>query len=280
MCRAQRRIDVDQPGRVCYNGTVPDLDLRERPLLINLAARLSPAKCADCGARHVGLCDALSDGDLQLLASVADRVSLPAGKVFVEEGAPARHFYNINYGTVRLFKGLPDGRRQITGFMGVGHFLGLKVSGPAAAPGHYVFSAEAIGEVHLCRFTRASLLAKLSQFPALERKLLDVATHELVIAQEQMLLLGRKTAVERVASFLLAWADRMSLCPAGIPAQKLTVDLPMTRMDLADYLGVTMETVSRALSQLKKAGLIELPHIHEVVLLAPRKLAALAGAEI
>jgi CRP/FNR family transcriptional regulator len=95
-----------------------------------------------------------------------------------------------------------------------------------------------------------------------------------------MLLLGRKTAVERVASFLLAWAERMALCPAGIPAQKMTVDLPMSRMDLADYLGVTMETVSRALSQLKKRGLIELPHIHEVVLLAPRKLAALAGAEI
>jgi CRP/FNR family transcriptional regulator len=262
--------------------------LHDRPLLINLADRagaISAAKCADCGARHIGLCDALSDDDLQLLAAAAERVTLPPGKVFVEEGTQAKHFYNINFGTVRLFKALPDGRRQITGFMGVGHFLGLKVSGPASAPGHYVFSAEAIGEVRLCRFTRASLLPKMTQFPALERKLLDVATHELVIAQEQMLLLGRKTAVERVASFLLAWADRMALCleppgPAGIPARKLTIDLPMSRMDLADYLGVTMETVSRALSQLKKAGLIELPHTHEVVLLAPGNLAALAAAEI
>jgi CRP/FNR family transcriptional regulator len=259
---------------------VPDLHLRERPLLINLAARPSPDKCADCGARHAGLCDALWDDDLQRLANAADLVTLPPGKLFVEEGTPAKYFYNINLGTVRLFKALPDGRRQITGFMGVGHFLGLKVSGTAASPGHYVFSAEAIGEVQICRFTRANLLTKFTEFPALERKIFDAVTHELVIAQEQMLLLGRKTAVERVASFLLSWADLTALCPAGIPAQKLTVALPMSRMDLADYLGVTMETVSRALSQLKKAGLIDLPHSHKVVLLAPRKLAALAGAEI
>jgi len=255
------------------------LQPRGGPMLINLAGRASADKCTDCGARHIGLCDALSDDDLQLLANAAQRITLPPGQVFVEEGTPALHFYNINFGTVRLFKALPDGRRQITGFMGAGHFLGLKVSGPAAAPGHYVFSAEAIGEVRLCRFTRAGLLPKLTEFPALERKLLDVATHELIIAQDQMLLLGRKTAVERVASFLLAWADRMALFPAGIQEGKLTVELPMNRMDLADYLGVTIETISRALGQLKKSGLVALPHAHEVVLLAPRKLAALAGAE-
>jgi CRP/FNR family transcriptional regulator len=259
---------------------VLDLHPRERPLLINLADRPSAAKCADCGARHVGLCDALSDDDLQLLAAAAQRVTLAPGQVFVEEGTAARHFYNINHGTVRLFKALPDGRRQITGFMGVGHFFGLKVSGPASEPGHYVFSAEAIGEVRLCRFTRKDLLLKLTQFPALERKLLDVATHELVVAQEQMLLLGRKTAIERVATFLLAWAERRELCHGETSANKITLDLPMTRVDLADYLGVTIETVSRALGKLKTSGLIALPQANEVVLLAPRKLAALAGAEI
>jgi CRP/FNR family transcriptional regulator len=256
---------------------VGDLHLHDRPLFKDLAHKASAAKCMDCGARHVGLCDALCDFDMQTLAGAVQRLTLPPGKILVEEGTPALHFYNITSGTVRLFKALPDGR-QITGFMGAGHLLGLKVSGPAAEPGHYVFSAEAIGEVHICRFTRASLLPKLTQFPALERKLLDVATHELMAAHEQMLLLGRKTAIERVASFLLAWADRMALFPDGIPEGKLTLDLPMNRMDLADYLGVTIETISRALGQLKKRGLIELPHIHEVVLLAPRKLAALAEA--
>jgi CRP/FNR family transcriptional regulator len=274
-------LDVDQIPACWYNSVVPDVNLQHRPLLINLANRPNPGQCADCGARHIGLCNALSDHDLELLAGIAQRVTLPPGKVFIEEGSPAGHFYNINFGTIRLFKALPDGRRQITGFMGAGHFLGLKVSGSSAAPGHYMFSAEAIGEVHLCRFNRTSLMASLTQFPALERKLLDVATHELVVAQDQMLLLGRKTALERVASFLLAWAVQQALCAADhLPETTLNVALPMSRTDLADYLGVTIETISRALSQLKRDGLIEVPNSHEVILLHPRRLAALAEAEI
>ncbi len=260
---------------------MPDIYPQYHPVLINLANRPKSGKCADCGARHIGMCDTLSDDDLELLANTAQRITLAPGQMFIEEGSPAGHFYNINSGTVRLYKALPDGRRQITGFMGAGHFLGLKVSGSSAMPGHYVFSAEAINEVQLCRFNRTALLAKLSQFPRLERKLLDVAVHELVIAQEQMLLLGRKTALERVASFLLAWAAWQELCPAGgLPETMLNMSLPMSRMDLADYLGVTIETISRALGQLKRDGLIAIPAAQHVILLQPRRLAALADAAI
>ncbi len=247
-------------------------------LLINLADRRTPSKCDDCGARHIGLCDALSDDDLKFLANIAQRVRVPAGRMFVEEGSDAGYFFNINQGTARLSKSLPDGRRQITGFMDTGHFIGLAVSGQAPGPRVYAFSAEAMDEVHLCRFSRTALTAKFVEFPALERKLLDVASHELVVAQEQMLLLGRKTAIERVASFLLSWAVRMAMCPAGvIPAGAVTMKLLMTRMDIADYLGLTIETVSRSLSQLKRDGLIDLDQPHAVTLLEPRKLAELAN---
>jgi CRP/FNR family transcriptional regulator len=222
----------------------------------------TPEQCRDCSARHIGMCDVLSDADLSVLAHVATRITLPAGKVFIEEGDPARYFYDINRGDVRVFKSLADGRRQITGFMGVGHFLGL------AAAGKYAFTAEAINEVHLCRFERVAIKNVFDEFPALERRLLDVATHELVIAQEQMLLLGRKTALERVAGFLLSWAENY----AHDGSEKLTMPLPMSRMDLADYLGLTIETVSRSLSQLKRDGLISFADAHAVTLLKRHRL--------
>lgn len=251
-----------------------DVPFARRPITLNPVNSPTPGQCGDCEARHVGLCDALCDEDLGFLARVAQRVVIPAGKTFIDEGSPASHFYDINHGDVRVFKSLADGRRQITGFMGIGHFLGLALSG------QYAFSAEAITDVKLCRFDRGPLLEVFAEFPALERKLLDVATHEMVIAQEQMLLLGRKTAIERVSSFLISWSERSTSCPAGTlntAAEKLS--LPMSRTDLADYLGLTTETVSRSFSQLKRDGLIAFTDVHEVTLLKPRRVAALTAGE-
>jgi CRP/FNR family transcriptional regulator len=158
--------------------------------------------------------------------------------------------------------------------MGVGQFLGLSVSG------RYAFSAEAIENVEICRFDRVEMRQVFDDFPALERRLLEVTTHELVIAQDQMMLLGRKTAAERVASFLLSWAERQESCPAGqkIPTE-FVLPLPMTRMDLADCLGLTVETVSRSLNQMKRDGLIDLSTPHEVVLNKPRHLRRMAEGE-
>jgi CRP/FNR family transcriptional regulator len=222
----------------------------------------TPEQCRDCSARHIGMCDVLSDADLSVLAHVAQRVSLPAGKIFIEEGDPAKYFYDINQGDVRVYKSLADGRRQITGFMGVGHFLGLAVGGK------YAFTAEAMNDVQLCRFERGAIKSVFDEFPALERRLLDVATHELVVAQEQMLLLGRKTALERVAGFLLSLAENY----AHDNSEPVTMPLPMSRMDLADYLGLTIETVSRSLSQLKRDKLIFFVDAHAVTLLKKHRL--------
>jgi CRP/FNR family transcriptional regulator len=244
-----------------------------RMATINIAGAPSFDQCQDCGARHVGICDALSDDDLAFLARVAQRVTVVSGKRFIEETEPANYFYNINAGTVRVFKSLPDGRRHIIGFMSTGQFLGLGTSG------HFAFSAEAMGEVKLCRFDRKSLTEVFAEFPALERRLLSIATHELTMAHEQMLLLGRKTARERVASFIMGWAEHTQLCPAGgEPAPGTAVVLPMSRGDLADYLGLTIETVSRCLTVMKKQGLIGLDQLHVVLLLKPRKLAEIAAA--
>ena len=230
-----------------------------RPLVVEKTA-VEP--CATCAARPFSVCSAIDERDLSRLAALAHPFTVEPGRSFIEEGDPAEHFFNVTIGTAKLFKMLPDGRRQITGFAGMGHFLGLAVSSS------YAFGAEAVDPMRVCRFSRNKLRTLLEDFPALERRLLEAASNELVAAQEQMLLLGRKTARERVASFLVARADSQSLQPAYCThvSRPSTVWLPMTRSDIADYLGLTIETVSRTFTRLRAERLVETPSASEVVI--------------
>lgn len=225
-----------------------------------------PDPCAHCDARHASVCNAIPDAQMARLASTATVLEAAPGTTFIDEGEPAANFFNVTRGTAKLFKLLPDGRRQITGFVGVGHFLGLAVSDT------YAFSAEAIDHVRYCRFSRQRLRALLDDFPLMEKRLLEVASNELVAAQEQMLLLGRKTARERLASFLAAQSR------LGAPCQhpRTRFALPMTRGDIADYLGLTIETVSRTLTKLRAEGLIDIPSPTEVLVRSHAALERLA----
>jgi CRP/FNR family transcriptional regulator len=234
----------------------PEGQTMHRPLPIRLLPGHATEPCASCGARGQSVCSAIDDQHLGRLAAVAVMRDINKGDTFIEEGTPARDFFNITRGTVKLFKLLPDGRQQVTGFAGIGHFLGLAVSDT------YAFSAEAIEPVQLCRFSRPKLREVLHDFPALEERLLQTACNELVEAQEQMLLLGRKTARERVATFLVA------RCHAALPCGPSEhVALPMTRSEIADYLGLTIETVSRTFSRFKAEKRIATPSNSEVVIL-------------
>lgn len=222
--------------------------------------------CAHCDARLHSVCNAIPDPDIARLAAVAVVGHAAPGSCFIEEGEPANAFFNITAGTAKLFKLLPDGRRQITGFVGVGHFLGLAVSST------YAFSAEAIEPVRYCRFSRPRLRTLLDDYPAMEHRLLQVASNELVAAQEQMLLLGRKTARERLASFLMAQSRQGSACQTA----RGRFALPMTRGDIADYLGLTIETVSRTLTKLRSEGMIEIPSSTDIVIRDREGLESLA----
>lgn len=221
--------------------------------------------CAICEARAVSVCSAIPDADMGRLAALAQVNEAPAGSSFIREGEPADCFFNITAGTAKLYKLLPDGRRQITGFVGAGHFLGLAVSET------YAFSAEAIEPVRFCRFSRPKLRHLLDDFPLMEQRLLEVAANELVAAQEQMLLLGRKTARERLASFLLMQSGQG--LPCGHSRSRFT--LPMTRADISDYLGLTIETVSRSLTRLRNEGMIDV-FGNEVLILDRTALTSLA----
>ena len=178
-----------------------------RPLAILQGAQ----PCSTCPARSASVCAAIEDKDLERLAALAVPVAVPDGQTFITESDSAESFFNVTAGTAKLFKLLPDGRRQITGFASAGTFLGLAVSSS------YAFSAEAIEQLQVCRFSRTRLRRLLDDFPAMEKRLLEVASNELVAAQEQMLLLGRKTARERVASFLLVRVPQMRVPQMRVP---------------------------------------------------------------
>lgn len=222
--------------------------------------------CDSCGARPLSVCGSIEDDDLGRLDAIAEHISVAAGEVLIREGDPATHVFNITSGSVRVYKLLADGRRQIIGFLFAGDFLGL------ATGDTYVFSAEAVESAGACRFRKRQYRALIHDCPTLETALLDRANHELVAARNQMVLLGRKTALERIATFLLD-------LPARDPARANAtghVHLPMTRAEIADYLGLTIETVSRVLTRLKTRGVIRLISLNEIRIEQPDLLRQLA----
>jgi len=207
-----------------------------------------PSPCAACSIRHLSICAALEDSEVQDMAAITTTLEVGAGEPLIDEGQPAVHVFNVTSGAIKVYKLLVDGRRQMTGFIFPGDFLGL------ANDETYAYSAEAVIASTVCRFPRRKLEAVLTKYPKMERRLLGVASHELAAAQEQMLLLGRKNAREKIASFLLMLSRRAA--QRGLPADPIFV--PMSRNDIGDYLGLTTETVSRTFSDLKSKGIIVL----------------------
>jgi len=205
--------------------------------------------CQNCSIRQLTMCGALAPAELDHMERIVAHKHMARGHQLFEENQPSDHVYSLSEGAMRLFKLLPDGRRQIIGFALPGDFLGL------ASHNKNTYSAEAIADAAVCRFRRDDLAAVLRQFPQLEHRLLGMANDALAAAQEQMVLLGRKTPIEKVASFLLTLSKRLQRLgrPAG------AINLPMTRADIADFLGLTVETVSRSFTKLKNARAISLP---------------------
>ncbi len=219
----------------------------------------SPDHCASCSARTISICRALPHPELRRLAQCGTDKGYEPGATLVLQGDRAEAVFNVVEGVAMLFKLLADGRRQVLGFLMKGDFIGL-AEGP-----EYGFSAQAVTTVQVCRFPRPEFRRFLLKTPALEEELLSRASSELIAAQTHLTLLGRKTAMERVTSFLLDTARRS----ARLGASPDLVHLAMTRGDIADYLGLTTETVSRTISMLKRVRAIQLLD-HGMVRLAAR----------
>jgi CRP/FNR family nitrogen fixation transcriptional regulator len=197
---------------------------------------------------------------LVALERIGSRRNLARDEEIYGEGDTSNCWYKVVAGTVRISKLLADGRRHIAEFCFSGDCFGFDNTTER------LYSAEAVGDVVVMRFPRAATDRLIDENPQLARRLCDMMLRDLAHAQTRMLLLGRMTAVERVASFLVEMFDRRDA--------KRAVELPMSRTDIADYLGLTIETVCRVLSAFKRAGTIAIPTPHRIELCDRRTLEA------
>jgi CRP/FNR family nitrogen fixation transcriptional regulator len=202
-------------------------------------------------------------GDLSHTRVSSVEYKYSRGTEIYGEAEPADYIYQVIEGAVRSHKLLSDGRRQIGSFHLIGDIFGLENGC------FHRFTTEAIVDTRVRLVKRESLERVASTDSAIVRSMLSMTTDNLQHAENHMLLLGRKTSLERVAAFLLEMHRRLS--PAGVIA------LPMSRRDIADYLGLTIETVSRALTALKKKELLKFlgQTQREIVVLDPAGLAEL-----
>jgi CRP/FNR family transcriptional regulator len=237
------------------------------------ARRLEPLPqghpCQGCEVRDKAVCGVLDCARLEEFRNLGWTLRLASGQVLFHEGDPATRVFTLTKGTLKLYKLLVDGRRQVTGFLHPGDFLGISIDD------EHAFSAEALEDAQLCWFPRSRFDDFVEDEVTMERELYRMAAHELAAAQQQFVLLGRKTATERLASFLLMLAKRAEMSN-GVGAGM--VRLPMSRSDIADYLGLTKETVSRVISALKRDRIIRLETLDVIQVLDRDRLEQLAEA--
>lgn len=224
--------------------------------------------CFGCAVRACAVCADLDSAALGAFRGLGRALRIGPGQTIFHEGDPASRVFTVTSGTVKLYALLPDGRRQVTGFVFPGGFLGLGLE-----PDHAV-SAEALDEVGLCAFPRSRFRAFVDGRPDMERRLYGLAARELGVAREQLVSLGRKAAPERLATFFLQCLGRAE---AGGDVPPACFDLPMTRSDIADHLGLTKETVSRLIGRFRAQGLIRLVTLNRVEVRDRARLARLAA---
>ncbi|MBX4927904.1 CRP/FNR family transcriptional regulator [Rhizobium binae] len=192
---------------------------------------------------------------------------LAAGQSLFFEGDPAKGVFEVVEGSLRIFKIISDGRRVITGFLHAGDIIGVSLKD------RYLYSAEAITDIRIRRISRKSFDAEVANSPELRPEVFARLCDEMAAAQDQVVLLSRKNAEERVCTFLLKELLRVLCDGRG----DLVIELPMTRLDIADYLGLTIETVSRTMTKLNKKAIVVPAGRHSIRILKRSGLAQLAG---
>lgn len=225
--------------------------------------------CRNCDVRAEALCYVLDTETLAEFRNQGASLHLAAGQSLFHQGDPADCVFSLTSGVLKLYAILPDGRRQIVDFLFPGDFLGLD------ARQNHGFSAEAVSDAILCRFSRGRFERFVDHHPELANARYRRAADELAFAQEKMVMLVRKTATERVASFLHELHQRAA--GQGDAGSTTLVPLAMSRSDIADYLGLTKETVSREFTRLRSMEVIRQHSLALIEILDLRQMRALAG---
>ena len=206
------------------------------------SAQGSGLDCGDCEVKGLSVCSSLEPEEFDAMERMGRTIPVSAKATLFEQGRNADFVYNLTSGSLRLSKLLPDGRRQVVGFAMPGDFLGLGME-----PAHG-FTADALTPAKICQFPRNGFSDLIDTKPRMLRRLLEMAGHELTLAQDQMMVLGRRTAEEKIAAFLIGTRNRY----ARVHGNSVHVPLPMTRLDIGDYLGLTVETVSRMMTRMAR----------------------------
>ncbi len=217
-----------------------------------------PAVCRSCEARHQGICGALSPEHLTYLAKHTTKHVYDSAEELIAVGEDIHNYSNILSGVVKLTKLMADGRQQIVGLQFAPDFMGRPFRTSSDV------SAEAATSVRVCSFPKHVLEKIISESPTMEHKLHEQTLKELDEARDWMLTLGRKTAGEKVASFLYLIATNINP-ESDVHRIGARFELPLKRADIADFLGLTIETVSRQITRLRKAGIIELEDNRTVI---------------
>lgn len=198
-----------------------------------------------------------------MLAKISHRKQFDAGQIILTDDETPAYFANVLSGVVKLTKMLPDGREQIVGLQFGSDFLGRPLR--TRAP----YFAEAATPVELCCFPTTEFEKLLKATPGIERRLFENALDELDAARDWILILGQKTAQEKVASFLHLLARRAMQTGCGhspaVGPREVRFVLPLTRAEIGDYLGLTIETVSRQMTRLKSQGYIALDGLRIII---------------
>ena len=216
-------------------------------------------KCETCPIRHKAVCARCDADELSRLEEIKYYRTVAAGQNILWAGDRMDFVASIVSGVASLTQTMEDGRRQMVGLLLPSDFVGR--------PGREVasFDVTAVSETVICCFRRKPFERLLVEMPHIQQRLLEMALDELDSAREWMLLLGRKTAREKIASLLAIIARRATLKSNFTGDEAIAFDLPLTREAMSDYLGLTLETVSRQISALKKEGVIKLEGNRHVI---------------
>ena len=227
--------------------------------------------CADCSVRERAICHSLPLDELAGLNRLGRHQTLRRGQTLMWQGEEAQMVGNVLEGTLKLSASSFDGRDQTLGIMLPGDFIGRPFGRTST------HSVTALTDARVCTFSRTAFDAFAGEHPPLEHGLLEHTLTELDRARQWKMLLGRKSASERMAIFLLEMADR---CLAeGVGNVPVRFDLPVSRQDIADLLGLTIETVSRQITHLRDEKVIETPGRRTIVLLDREALKRRTGEE-
>ena len=225
-----------------------------------------PLQCPQCIANKLNYCGAM---DLELgtrLQAIVTRIRFERGRTLFTQEDSADYVFALAAGVVSCSHYMADGRRQIMGFLFPGDYVGM------ATGERYSYSGEAVTAGEMCRFSRGPFNKLLMKFCDFEKHFFQEVSNELAEAQKHVLILGRKDAMERVASFLLMLDERENRYGAHD-----NIELPMMRAEIADYLGLAIETVSRMFTKLRNRRIIAAPDAHLVRILDPGGLRAIAS---